>query len=262
MNKSIEERYDDFCRDAEELLETVGLARPGQKPTIVGRAFLEACNAIATLHFPDDKEVGGIGPRGLIWDMHSAVEASNINHKDPDPVAGAKSVATILQKIIKYRPPLDLVNGPGWRERPFIDDGEVAGTQDQDEHLCFVIMSFSLNPILQDFYAKAIKPTVEGLGYRCERVDEQEFNDSIRTRILMNIKKAKFLVADVTEARPNCYYELGVAHSLNKEVIHLANSSDDIHFDANDFNFIIYSRIDELASKLYERIVATVGPAN
>lgn len=133
--------------------------------------------------------------------------------------------------------------------------------QVQDENLCFVIMSFSRNPILQDFYAKAIKPTIEDLGYRCERVDEQEFNDSIRTRILMNIKKARFIVADVTEARPNCYYELGVAHSLNKEVIHLANSSDDIHFDANDFNFIIYSRIDELANKLHKRIIATVGSA-
>ncbi len=123
-------------------------------------------------------------------------------------------------------------------------------------------MSFSCNPILEDFYSKAIKPTIESLGYVCQRVDEQEFNDSIRARILDNIKKARLIVADVTEARPNCYYELGVAHSLQKDVIHLANSSDDIHFDAKDFNFIIYSRIDDLATKLRKRIIGTVGAAN
>lgn len=71
--KSIEERYDDFCRDAEELLEQAGLARPDQKPTIVGRTFHQACNTLASLHFPDDKQVGGLGPRGLIWNMYSAV---------------------------------------------------------------------------------------------------------------------------------------------------------------------------------------------
>lgn len=112
-HKSIEERYDDFCKDAEELLERAGLARADQTPKIVGRAFHGDCNALATLHFPDDKEVGGIGPRSLIWNMYSAVQTSNINFKDPDPVAGDRSIAAVLQKIIKYRPPLDLVDEPG-----------------------------------------------------------------------------------------------------------------------------------------------------
>lgn len=127
---------------------------------------------------------------------------------------------------------------------------------------CFVIMSLSKNPVLQDFYEKTIKPTVEKTGYRCERVDEQEFNGSIRDRILENIRKAAFIVADVTEARPNCYYELGVAHALGKEVIHLANSKDYVHFDVTDFNFIIYSRHEELAQKLRRRINFTINSCN
>lgn len=120
-------------------------------------------------------------------------------------------------------------------------------------------MSFSENPVLQDFYEKSIKPTVKSLGYRCERIDEQEFNGSIRDRILQNIRQARFIIADVTEARPNCYYELGVAHSLGKEVIHMTNSAKDIHFDIKDFNFIVYSRQDELSEKLVQRIEATAG---
>ena len=133
------------------------------------------------------------------------------------------------------------------------------GESEMDSNLCFVIMSFSNNPQLQDFYEMAIKPTIEGLGFDCIRVDEQEFNGSIKDRILENIRKAKFIVADITEARPNCYYELGIAHALGKDVIHLANNTDDIHFDINDFNFIIYSRVEELKTRLKNRIESTIG---
>jgi hypothetical protein len=247
---SLEERYKAFCADAEELLEMSGFARSDQTPTIIGKAFYKACVALTSIHFPEDTEVNGIGPRGLIWGMYGAVEASNINKKDPDPVSGARSIAMTLKHIIKHRPPLD------------IEEGEMTMVRSEVEHsLCFVVMSFSTNPTLQDFYYRAIKPTIEKFGYHCERVDEQEFNGSIRNRILENIRKAKFIVADVTEARPNCYYELGVAHSLGKEVIHLAHSAKDVHFDVKDFNFILYARIDELIEKLRKRIKATVGRA-
>jgi hypothetical protein len=130
---------------------------------------------------------------------------------------------------------------------------------DVDDTLCFVIMSFSGNPRLEDFYRKAIQPTVKRLGFRCERVDEQQFNSSITARIRDNIRRARFIIADITEARPNCYYELAVAHTLGKEVIHLTNDIRDAQFDIKDFNFIVYQSIDELRKKLRERIKATVG---
>lgn len=127
---------------------------------------------------------------------------------------------------------------------------------------CFVIMALSRNPLLQELYEQIVKPVVEDSNCRCERVDEQEFNGSIRDRILKNIREARFIIADVTEARPNCYYELGVAHALNKEVIHLAHSAQDIHFDVKDFNFIIYHDGRDLERKLRRRIRATVSKVN
>jgi hypothetical protein len=142
------------------------------------------------------------------------------------------------------------------------DLARLVGPEDiADPRLCFVIMSFSRKPLLADFYEKAVKPTIEKLGYRCERVDEQQFNGRITERIYRNLRAARFVVADLTEARPNCYYELGVAHALRKEVIHLAYSEDPdaIQFDVKDFNFIIYSRIDDLAFSIRERVLGTVG---
>lgn len=128
-----------------------------------------------------------------------------------------------------------------------------------DNGFCFMIMSFSENPILQNSYKKVIKPTVSQLGYTCERIDEQEFNGHITKKIIDNIKKSRFIISDLTEARPNCYYELGIAYALNKDVIHIVNSISDIHFDVKDFNFIIYKNIKELKEKLKKRIQETIG---
>ena len=46
-----------------------------------------------------------------------------------------------------------------------------------------------------DVYKRQIKPLVENFGCRCERVDEQEFNGSIRDRILRNIREARFILS-------------------------------------------------------------------
>ena len=129
---------------------------------------------------------------------------------------------------------------------------------ERDDQLCFVIMPFSDNPTLLDFYEKSIKPTVQELGFSCERVDEQEFNGKIIDKIIENIKKSRFIIFDATESKPNCFYELGVSHAFGKEVIHITNSANNIPFDLIEFNFIVYSRIDELSQKLKKRILKTI----
>lgn len=127
-----------------------------------------------------------------------------------------------------------------------------------ESDLCFVIMSFSNNPVLLDFYECVIKPTVEGLGFRCLRVDEEEFNGSVTNKILENIRTSRFIIFDATEARPNCYYELGIAHALNKDVIHITNNPQNIHFDIKDYNFIVYQRQQDLSEKLKNRVLSTI----
>ena len=127
-----------------------------------------------------------------------------------------------------------------------------------EKGLCFVIMSFADDQRLKEYYEFGVKQTVERLGYECKRVDEQEFNGSIRQKILGNLQEARFIVADMTHERPNCYYELGMAHALGKEVIHITHDREHIHFDVSDFNFIVYQGINDLKPRLEKRIVDTV----
>lgn len=127
------------------------------------------------------------------------------------------------------------------------------------DNLCFVIMSFSGDKRLGDFYRFGIKAAIEEAGYECVRVDEIEHNRKITDLLLQRIEASRFLVADLTEARPNCYYELGWAHRASKDVILTIHSSTPIHFDIKDYNFLVYESASDLHDRLYKRIQETIG---
>lgn len=86
-------------------------------------------------------------------------------------------------------------------------------------------MSFGDNPVLQDHYELGIKPTVEEFGFHCIRADEVEHNQRITENIFDRKQNAHFITADLTDERPNCYYELGFAHALPKNVIYTINKA-------------------------------------
>ncbi len=103
LKDSLEKRYDLFCRDAEEFLQYAGYTEAHSKPIIMGKAMLQVLNTLATLHFPEDKEVNGEGPRGLIWGMYSVFES-----KSNDALQGSLALAKVVRYIIRYRPRIHL----------------------------------------------------------------------------------------------------------------------------------------------------------
>ena len=125
-----------------------------------------------------------------------------------------------------------------------------------DEKLCFIIMPFTdkLNPI----YESIIKPVVKDLKLNCLRADEIFTTKPIVEEIWENIKKAGFLIADLTDRNPNVFYELGLAHALNKNVILLTQDIQDVPFDLRHYRIIVYqdsiSGADKLKSTLKEFI--------
>ncbi len=119
---------------------------------------------------------------------------------------------------------------------------------------CFVIMSFE--PALQPTYDEGIKPVVEKFGVSCLRADEIASPGEIYDEIVRLIGRSYFVVADLTDARPNCYYELGFAHALGRKrnVIITARTGSGIHFDLQGFRTLYYESPAELATKL-ERVI-------
>jgi hypothetical protein len=129
-----------------------------------------------------------------------------------------------------------------------------------DQKLCFVIMPFTemLNPI----YESIIKPVLKDLKYTALRADEIFTSKPIIDDIWTNIKKAKFLIADLTDRNPNVFYELGLAHALAKEVILLTQNLNDIPFDLRHYRIIVYQDSISGADKLKSTLKGFINELN
>jgi hypothetical protein len=123
---------------------------------------------------------------------------------------------------------------------------------------CFVIAPIGGDPAVTEVYRDDIKPAVESLGIQCVRADEAHFTRPIMEEVLDRISRAYFIVADLTNERPNCYYELGVAHARGQTVIHIIDKTTRKHFDVQGYPFIEFGEPKQLRRKLREHIVKLV----
>ena len=82
-----------------------------------------------------------------------------------------------------------------------------------------------------------------GKPIEARRVDQLYLEDG-KTAIIDNIYKsiisAEVIIADLTDNRPNCYYELGFARALNKPVILFADKNTTLEFDERGYSYIPY----------------------
>lgn len=125
----------------------------------------------------------------------------------------------------------------------------------------FVAMWFDNS--VNSMFREAIEPAGKAAGYEMIRIDLQEFNDKICDQIIAEIKRSKFVVADVTGQRQGVYFEAGYALGLGIPVIWTCRSDeiDKCHFDTRQYKHIAWETPDELKEKLKNRILATIGAA-
>lgn len=86
----------------------------------------------------------------------------------------------------------------------------------------------------------AIREAVEGMGLRCHRADDIGENHHIMDDVMSLIWRARVVVADLTGKNPNVFYETGIAHSLGRDVIQMAQSIDDVPFDLRPIRTLTY----------------------
>jgi hypothetical protein len=83
---------------------------------------------------------------------------------------------------------------------------------------CFVMMPFA-DPV-GSYYKAIYEPAITKAGLKAVRADDEIFaTGKVIDQILSGIKAAKVLVAELTGRNPNVFYELGLAHALNKPVV-------------------------------------------
>lgn len=106
-----------------------------------------------------------------------------------------------------------------------------------DPQRVFVVTSFSKS-LDQNF--DAIDRACREFGLNTVRVDKEMSSESIIDRIQQHLLETTYVIADITEARPNCYYEIGFfdallvarqASSQNHLLLVAQNITEDAHFD-------------------------------
>jgi hypothetical protein len=115
------------------------------------------------------------------------------------------------------------------------------------------------NPQLVDVL-DAIKAGAKECGITAERIDDEERNERITDRMLEAIRKAEFVIVDLTNERPNVFYEAGYAHGLGKIPIYVARNGTQFHFDVKDYPVITFRNMKELREGIVRRLRAISGP--
>lgn len=159
-----------------------------------------------------------------------------------------------------------------------------SGNITSDSKMCFVAMKFGKgddNRDMIEFCNTIIKPAVAEAGYYAEIVSDTPSDQKICDKVIADIRKAKFIIVDLTHGNQGAYYEAGFAQALNKTVIYICEKKwfqdgnykvkdgEDIytiqtngkplgvHFDIDHYNIIQYDTRDY--DKLKEELIAHIN---
>ena len=102
----------------------------------------------------------------------------------------------------------------------------------------FVIMPFAdlFTPVYEDH----IKALCDRIGYTCLRADLIDGANIVMNDIWSLINNSSIIICDCTGKNPNVFYELGIAHTIGKNVICITQNSEDIPFDIKHIRYIKY----------------------
>jgi len=118
-------------------------------------------------------------------------------------------------------------------------------------HMCFVTMPFS--PELDRVYYDAVAPAIEETGLTAVRVD-QIVGSRIGEQIRAAIQNARLCIADISGTEVNIMYEVGIAQSMGKPLILIAQDAASIPIEVS--SRVILYQLDDI-----ERLAQTLRPA-
>ncbi len=112
----------------------------------------------------------------------------------------------------------------------------------------------------------AVESVIAKFGGVAIRIDKEHPLEDLVGRIKKEIRDAAFIVADLTDERPSCYFEAGYAEALPRPVVYVASkqsvlkpgAATRIHFDIH-MNVHLFTNHKELKDKLGEAISKNKG---
>lgn len=116
-----------------------------------------------------------------------------------------------------------------------------------DRSLVSVMMPF--DPGFSGVHS-AIKQACSDAGLRCKRVDDIWEKSAVIQDVFALICRSHIVVCDLTDRNPNVFYEAGIAHTLGKHVVPIAQHKRDVPFDLQHHRYLPYLNNDEGLQRL------------
>ena len=103
----------------------------------------------------------------------------------------------------------------------------------------FVVMLQFTSPF-DELYQEVIWPVCTEAGIEAYRASDVHRPGIIMQDIVQGLAESDVIIAEITPANPNVFYELGYAHAMHKPVIMLAEQGRELPFDVSGYRVIFY----------------------
>src|SRR4051794_2928691 len=105
--------------------------------------------------------------------------------------------------------------------------------------VCFVMMPFQ--PLFYEYHRRVFVPAIEDAGLAARRSDDVHSHDGTVTGdIRALVTRSVVCMADLTGNSRNVIYEVGLAHGLDKPVVLLAQSPENVPAELHDRRIVYY----------------------
>jgi hypothetical protein len=214
----------------------------GQKEPFAGRRINVADEAISA--------VGAVDHTGLCFIAKHALSQGLIDGKYIPRSDKAEPDCDLLQVSLTFA---------GWSLFEELKRGR------SQSKTAFMAMQFG-DPELDQIFASYFRPATEATGFQLKRVDEAQPAGLIDDRLRIEIRTARFLIADLSHHNRGAYWEAGYAEGLGKPVIYTCkkdvfeNKTEGTHFDTSHHLTIVWNPDDpsDAADRLKNTIRATI----
>ena len=216
----------------------IGLEREAQKKGLIIPLLVRECNPptfIQSKAYANFKDSYDVGLSQLIPVLKGA-KPENVNAPQPGnhlehvgPEQLAQQAAEVRQSVAAFKAP------PKQSE----DDLARPVLPPSATRKCFVVMPFG-DTTLSIVYEDIVRPIIDNCGLVCERGDDLFGSNVVMDDIRASIEAAAIVVADLTGRNANVFYEVGIAHAINKPALLMAQSIEDVPFDLRHRRVLLY----------------------
>jgi hypothetical protein len=193
------------------------------------------------LDFTYDAQVPGITNRQLIANRHDF----GIGEWELNRTHWAMKDENLFRALLRQAQPR--------RQHPRVF--QIPEHENIERQLVSAMMPFAAQ--FNDVYA-TLRDASEAAGLRCRRADDIWENPAVIQDVVSLIDRSHVVIADCTGRNPNVFYEIGIAHTLGREVVLITQHEADIPFDLRHLRFLTYLNNAEgraaLAARLTQRL--------